>query len=190
MGHYKDIDYDHIVVMTGYDATGVFFNDLHANSTLRYNVSDFAQSRQACDDRSKPKPNMRYCLPPAVDYGIRVHGTADLDGVLLPAQLHMDSWREPDYSEEDGLHEKPIELRGTLTVNQLQPGTRYTLLRYEDAASVPNRNFLTSNFTSRQDFVSPAAGKAEFATRFMSNSTIFFRCVRVPQDSDIRRLSM
>merc|ERR1719480_149348 len=121
-----------------------------------------------------------YCVPRDVDYGIRVHGNVDLDKELLPARLRMDSWSEPDYSEEDAHHERPVELTGTLTVSSLQPGARYALLRYEDPASVPHRRFLESNYSSRIDF-DGLAGRAEFAVSFMSNSTVFFRCVLLPR---------
>merc|ERR1712216_80499 len=169
----KDPVYDHIVPMVGYDSTGVFFNDLHHNTTLRYDVSNFVQSRESC---SGGIDDFRYCLPTSVNYGIRVHGNLDHDNVLLPVRLHMESWMEPDYSKEDAHHQKPTELRGTLTVTRLQPGAHYALLRYQDVESVPARHFLQSNFTSRIDFVAPETGNVEFATKFMSNSTNFFRC--------------
>lgn len=178
----KDPDYDHIVPMVGYDATGIYFNDLHSNSTLRYDISDFVRSRKCCSGGSE---EWSYCLPSSVDYGVRVHGNADRDGILLPVRLSMDSWTEPDYSSEDAHHQKPIELKGKVVVTQLHPGVSYALLRYEDASLVPDRDFLKSSYTSREDFVAPALGKAEFRTSFKSNSTVFFRCLRVPKLPDM-----
>lgn len=177
----NDADYDHIVPMVGYDSTGIFFNDLHANHTLRYSVTDFVQSREGCVGNC----SFDYCLPAFTDYGIRVHGNVDTDNVLLPVQLKMESWLEPDYSKEDMHHEEPTELKATLIITHLQPGVSYVLLHYDDAAAVPKDRFLDSQFSSRKDFVASGT-KAEFSTSFMSNSTQFFRCIRNSRVSDAR----
>ena len=103
--------------------------------------------------------------------------------MLFPAQLHMDSWSEPDYSKEDAHHETPTELHGSLAVTQLHPADRYSPLRYDDAANVPDRQFLKSKYNSRVDFVAPTSGQVEFPVHFMSNSTAFFRCVHAPEAS-------
>jgi len=122
----------------------------------------------------------RYCLPASINYGIRVRGNADHDGVLLPVQLRLTTREEPDYSLEDKLHAKPVELQGTVTVTHMKPGGRYALLRYDNAHSVPHHSFLQSDYHARHDFTAPSKGKAEFKTKLMSNSTVFFRCVRIP----------
>lgn len=177
-----DADYDHIVPMVGYDEDALFFNDLHSNFSMRYEVRDFVRSREACGGSAGGEV-YRYCLPPAVDYGISVHGNADSRGELLPARLRVSSWTEPDYSEEDAHHEVPVEMDGTLTVTDLRPGAKYALLRYDHPGSVPDEHFLRrGGFASRTDFVGPSSGEAEFPTRFMTNSTVFFRCVRALEE--------
>lgn len=177
-----DKDYDHIVPMVGHDKHSIYFNDLHGSSTIRVDIPEFVKSRKECSSVgiAFPHDKFRYCLPASVNYGIRVRGNADHDGVLLPVRLHLTTWEEPDYSLEDKLHAKPVELQGTVTVNHMKPGARYALLRYDNALIVPHRNFLKSNYHARHDFTAPSQGKAEFKTKFMSDSTVFFRCVRIP----------
>eukprot|EP00929_Paragymnodinium_shiwhaense_P004575 TRINITY_DN105634_c0_g1_i1.p1 TRINITY_DN105634_c0_g1~~TRINITY_DN105634_c0_g1_i1.p1 ORF type:complete len:340 (-),score=45.60 TRINITY_DN105634_c0_g1_i1:46-1065(-) len=173
-----DVDYDHIVPMVGYDSDALYFNDLHSNFTMRYKVPDFVRSRKECGGNVGKKV-YHYCLPPSVNYGISVHGNADSKNELLPARLHVNSWTEPDYSKEDAHHQIPVEMTGTLTVTDLKAGVKYALLRYEHSSHVPEEDFLTQGkFASRIDFVGPSDGKAEFQTKFMTNSTVFFRCVR------------
>jgi len=171
----EDPDYDHIVPMVGYDDSGIYFNDLHADFSFRYEISDFVRSRKKCKGGSE---EFDYCLPDSVDYGIRVHGNMDPTGVLLPIRMSVDSWKEPDYSKEDGHGEIPKLIHANVTISELTAGSKYALLRYEDPASVPKQDFLDSKYTKRQDFT-PSRDEMVFKTSFMSNSTIFYRCIQI-----------
>eukprot|EP01052_Picozoa_sp_SAG31_P002346 SAG31_NODE_83_length_27039_cov_14.035746_2_plen_265_part_00 len=174
--------------MVGYETDGedesvavVYFNDLYSNATIQAETQSFVKSRKACseDARSSQDGGLApFCLPKKYDYGIAISGNEDIDGVLLPVRLDMDQWKEPDYSKEDGFHEAPTMMGATVTVSDLTLGTRYALLRFEDPAAVPKREFLKARFAHKTEFV---AKVATWTTRvaFMSNSTILFRCVEV-----------
>ena len=157
----------------------VYFNDLYSNATVRAETHSFVKSRKAChEDRGSSQHGdlAPFCLPKKYDYGIAVSGNEDIDGVLLPVRLAMDQWKEPDYSKEDGYHEAPTMMGATVTVSGLTVGTRYALLRFEDPAAVPKRDFLKAPFTHKTEFVATVKTWTARAA-FMSNSTTLFRCV-------------
>jgi len=118
-----------------------------------------------------------YCLPKQVDYGVRIKGNVDRDSETLPLQLSMDDWSEPDYSKEDGRHEAPTMLSGTLRATQLLIGQQYSILRFESPEHVPSRDFLRGNWQHKINFVAVTSNHGERVS-FMSNSTIFYRCVK------------
>ena len=185
----SDDDYDHIVPMVGYDSdsssssssssvSAVYFHDLHTNASLRADLSTFVTTRQGCDSAARFGPGA-FCLPKRTDYGLAVRGNQDARGVLLPTRLAMDAWTEPDYSREDAQHAPPALLGAMVTVSGLAAGARYALLRFEDPAAVPHEDFLNGAFSSKTEFVAAGETWSQRAT-FMSNSTTFFRSVRVP----------
>lgn len=164
---------DHYVPMVGYDDTAIYFNDLNRSQTLRSELSMFVQTRRTCNYPSAPE----WCLPRDMNAGLRVHGNADVDHVLLPIRLLMSSWKEPDFSKEDRQHEAPTLLTAKLNITGLSAGLTYVVLRYSDPNQVPDRDFLNSKFDSK--FIFKAAGDVfTQSVTFMSNSTTFFRCIR------------
>lgn len=182
----SDKDYDHIVPMVGYEAddgvvSAVYFNDLHTNGTTRADVSSFVTTRKQCNEDKRFGPGA-FCLPRKYDYGIAVNGNLDTEGVLLPVRLEMDSWTEPDYSKEDEQEQVPVMLSASVTASGLTLGTRYAMLRFDDPKSVPAQGFLNAPYVAKTEFKATGHTWTQKAT-FMSNSTIFFRCVRVPSDT-------
>jgi len=179
-----DKEFDHIVPMVGYDKDSVSFNDLYHNETQRYNLQNFVKSREEC---SKVSGEFKWCLPNQKDYGVIVHGNADANQALLRVQMTVSSRTEPDYSQEDGLHQTPVNLSGHVTVSGLSSGSRYALLRYDDPSSVPSEDFLHSSFAEKIEFVA-SANSYSHDVHFMSNSTVLFRCVSVASHTGTRRL--
>jgi len=179
---------DHIVPLVGYVGVlgrpaKLLYNDLHSNSTLVADLATFAKDRARCRRALPWKQRFEYCLPASVDYGYRVHGNHDPAGELLPARLVVSAWYEPDYSREDGKHEPPTPLVGTLAMSGLAKGERYAILRYTSASAVPASGFLRAGgWAARTDFV--AEGEThEQRLVFMSNSSQLFRCVVLSDSS-------
>lgn len=204
--------------------SAIFFNDLFFNQTLRAAldppvpvvaaveryppvagldppVAGFIRPRQAC----RPPPGEHvsaysYCLPHDRNYGLRVLGNLDRNNELVPARLQMIGANfEPDYSREDGLHEKPVQLQAEIVVGtskDLSPGATYALLTYDASDAGPRgpappragRDFLRSYLA--------AGGEPEYFSvledgeawrkpvTFWSNSTRFYRVVRMQEDRE------
>lgn len=95
-------------------------------------------------------PNEAYpCIPEQVDYGYAMTGMHDPNGVLLPAHLSVDSWTEPDTVEG----KPPQPFHGTLTVEGLKEGQKYTIFRYDGFQTVPDDGlFAKGKYSSRFDF--------------------------------------
>ena len=178
----SNANFDHIVPLVGFDEAGrIVFNDLHANVSLHEDLSTFVANRDACRAPLPWTERWSYCLPKDVNFGVRVHGNADMNRELLTARLVMDDWSEPDYSTEDAKHEAPARLGATLIADTLRPHAPYALLQFSDPSRVPNRNFLanaTGGVAARVDFHANASGAFAQRVRFLSNETIFFRVVR------------
>eukprot|EP00947_MAST-08B_sp_MAST-8B-sp1_P000463 g463.t1 len=178
-------DYDHIVPLRGYDATALYYNDLHTNATLRGELGPaFVRSRAQCvsEDRFGPQS---FCLPSKVNYGVVVHGNNDPRNELQRVRLAMDSWTEPDYSREDAQREAPTLLTALAIVSGVRPGKRYALLRFEDATTVPQHTFLDGPYTDKTEFVAPAGGTYQQRVSMMSDSTVFFRCVEIKRGAKL-----
>ena len=188
----NNTSFDHIVPLVGFDEAPrsgerLVFNDLHANVSLREPIATFVASRSECRKSLPWKDRFAYCLPSDVNYGIRVHGNADVDGVLFPAKLIMDDWTEPDYSKEDGKGERPKRLGAWVVAWQLTPGDSYALLVYTDPERVPQADFLsnrTGGVVARSDFVARSATYRRRVS-FMSDSTTFYRVVRRPSSAHL-----
>ena len=113
----------------------------------------------------------RYCIGP-YSYGWALHGFLDASKQeAVPLSLKVDPWqREPDVRQ----HEKPIDLTGTVTAEQLTPGARYAIYRWDsvDAAFTYEPAHKIKTFTAAGDtFV------FEDPKTFLNNGTVYYRCV-------------
>eukprot|EP00929_Paragymnodinium_shiwhaense_P123610 TRINITY_DN9767_c0_g1_i3.p1 TRINITY_DN9767_c0_g1~~TRINITY_DN9767_c0_g1_i3.p1 ORF type:complete len:193 (+),score=5.35 TRINITY_DN9767_c0_g1_i3:290-868(+) len=180
--------------LLGYDDDALLFNDLYFNHTLRADLRTFIKSRQHCHGRHEHGGVDGYCLAPDVNYGFRVLGNVDPHKELLPTQLRMDSNLEPDYSTEDGRHEKPGLLAAEVVVSGLEEGQHYALLRYEDRHALPGGGRFLQQYLQSGGvpvyFGGSSSGIWRRRVTFMSNSTVFFRVVRASgkDPSEVRLL--
>ena len=113
----------------------------------------------------------RYCIGP-YSYGWALHGFLDAsEQEAVPLSLKVDPWqREPDVRQ----HEKPIDLTGTVTAEQLIPGAWYAIYRWDsvDAAFTYEPAHKIKTFTAAGDmFV------FEDPKTFLNNGTVYYRCV-------------
>jgi hypothetical protein len=158
----KDPDYDHIMIIIGYETatnntgsvTALYWNDFSVSTTTRVAVTNVFRSRNTCTSTTQP-----YCLPLNYNYGIRLQGNTD-DTSPLSQSLKVNSWYEPDYSSEDQVTPKPspLLLTGTLTIRGVVKGTRYSIRRYD-----------------RMDYTSSTAAAVQYC--FIANVTGTFTYV-------------
>lgn len=186
----NDPDYDHIVPIVGVTSptsTDPSFNvyNLYSLSRLSMKLSQYGATRKSCSRDLLAGG----CIPMTTDYGTAVTGIMDADHATLPVTLSVDRTTEPNYSPVDPndpdeyrtAPQKPVMLNGVVKVSQLVPGQTYRLLRYDNVANVPTSGsasaFLTSKYTSYVDFTATGTTWSHSDT-FMSNGTIFYRCVK------------
>jgi len=174
----SDADYDHIVPVAGYSEDAVQRNitiaiyDLYTNYPRPVVVADRDDFHQA----AMPDQPYDYAIPYFYDYGIAITGNVDEQGELFPVSLTLPSWTEPDYSAEDRKHEPAQDWTVTVNIKGLTAGTNYALLRFNNAALVPRRDFLDAAYASRVDFTATGATYTTTA-KLRSDDTVFFRCV-------------
>ena len=85
-------------------------------------------------------------------------------------------WRQPDFRQG----EPPVALTGTVTAEQLTPGARYAIYRWDsvDAAFSYEPAHKIKTFTAASDtFV------FEDPTTFLNNGTTYYRCVEAASAS-------
>eukprot|EP00808_Paulinella_micropora_P022312 g68719.t1 len=178
-----DPDYDHIMIIVGYDSTtvgtvsAIYWNDFSNQQTTRVDVANLFKTRSSCVD-----PVQAYCLPVNVNYGIRLEGNTDTNQETLRTMLTVSSWLEPDYSSEDQVTPKPapIALTSTLTILGVVQSTRYAILRFDDYTNVPTSAFAKSSKIARQYCFTPSvSGRFDFVVPdiLLSNQSYFFRTV-------------
>ena len=172
-----DEDYDHIVPVAGYNADGdnisVAIFDLYTDYPRPVAVADRTDFTQT----HEPEQPFDYALPLYYDYGIAIKGNKVDQGVeVLPVELTLPHWKEPDYSMEDGRHEAVVEWQVGVSIRGLTSGKQYSLLRFNNAALVPHRDFLKGAYASRVDFT--ATGETHSLTaEIRTDATVFYRCV-------------
>jgi hypothetical protein len=194
--HGKDQDYDHIVPFIGYSSNHdtyysdddiIYYNDLYYTHTLKAKLSDFVQTRKQCtSDKAR---NLEWCMQKNVNYGAKVLGFFGM-AETLPAKLDVGRVDEPDWSEEDGKHEKPELMKGTLEVSGLAKGDTFTVYRFSGKAgpgmrSIDVRNLPSSGFAAAgsHDFKYQMTARGETATfrdpnEFMSDTAQFYRVIK------------
>jgi len=179
-----DSDYDHIMIIIGYDSTTsgtvsyVYWNDFSQQATTKVSVSGLFKTRSTCTDSAQI-----FCLPLNTNFAIRLEGNQDSNGETLRAKLSVSSWTEPDYSSEDQVSPKPapISLASNLTISGVTKGSQYAILRFDDYSIVPTSNFGNSTRIAKQYcFTAPADGIVNVVVpdKLLSNQSYFFRIVR------------
>merc|ERR1712060_333540 len=98
----------------------------------------------------------------------------DEKGALaMPAFLHIDPWR----SEPDTRHgQKPVALKGTLTVTDLVVGSKYAIYRWDTVAEA------FTDYSDQYKRISFVATSSTFVyvdeKTFQSNGTTYYRAVK------------
>jgi hypothetical protein len=173
-----DPDYDHIVPFIGYQSSQggtayhpsdqLLFYDNFSQNTISRSFSSLPATRAQANQGS-----YEYYIPKQVDYGVAVTGIDDPNHETVPVQLNINRSSEPD----PFAGQKPVTLKGTLTISSLVPGQTYTLLRYDDPTKVPDSHFLAAGgYTSEQQFTATATTQT-LHDAFSSNGCVIYRCV-------------
>ena len=193
-------EYDHIIPAVGYTnkaaGTSADYSDndtlttfsLYGRKALRRSFGSFpggSLDEAAASEWDTPPCQFDTlaggCLPPGKNFGVAIIGVIDAAGTSRPVRLAVDRNSEPNVSEG----EKPVNLKGTVTVSALTPGKKYRLLRYNSAANVPTtgdaKAFLKSKYTKATDFTAKTT-KWVFKdpTPILSNGSAYYRCVALP----------
>jgi hypothetical protein len=184
-----DDEYDHIVLATGYDTDndGKFlnlrYNDLFLNEHLRL---EMVRTRAECNQRG-PVSNrgayaFEYSLPKSFVSAMAVTGIQGMHVGAPRVQLDVGRWDEPDWGEEDGKNETPIDLKPVVTVQNLIAGQPYVLLSIpldgSTAYSSPTQLLAARAWTNRFDFVPQESTHViRDLPLIRSDSAIAYRCV-------------
>jgi hypothetical protein len=194
--HVEDLEdghdgYDHIMIMVGAGGIGaessrvVYYNDF-ARKTTRALDEDkdlFKGTRKqcVCEDEPEDPEDFTYSIPkPEVD-AIAITGIMDKHRETKRMMLHIPSWKEPDWGDEDELEEDPVKLHLSATIFGLTPGGVYAVVRFDDPKVVPTSSFLESDAWSRL-FIFEAAHENVFLSEFdhvMSDGAYFYRAVEM-----------
>jgi hypothetical protein len=164
------------------DVLGIYFNDLYRDTPL-YGKNDatFITSRADCKPAGGVQPSdppYDWCLPKQYDYGIAIKGNRDDLGELVPTQLIMPSWTEPDYGKEDQKHLPIVQFTVSALIEGLVVGSNYAVLRFDRAGDVPTQNFIQGSYSRRFNIVANATTMLlKNFDSFSSDATIFYRTV-------------
>jgi hypothetical protein len=130
---------------------------------------------------------------PAQNAFLAVTGNVDPYGELYPCWLEMNSHFEPNWGVEDAGTDdngnplplaapRPISCK--VYIENLSPGKKYSLLRFDNPDDVPHGKFIEGAYTLRVDFTPKYSIHVVEVSHnplkwpFMSNGTYFFRCVK------------
>ncbi|CAF4092501.1 unnamed protein product, partial [Adineta steineri] len=192
--------YDHIVPAVGiryqnedqYDPHDkIIYHDLYEDRRFEKNLNEeeFGATRETINDgvdddeeEESDDEDDDGCLPLFVDYGIAITGIVDEDSVTLPVHLCVSEWDEPNPI----FREDPIEMLGTVTVNNLTIGCFYALLRYSSYESVPTGGdanaFLQSDFDQKHEFMAVNTDYVyEDPKAIVSTGSVYYRCVLISE---------
>lgn len=199
-----DPSYDHLCPIFGYQSTldGRSAQTLYlADGYLFYPFELSCLGTDCYQDRKSATPQYSYAAPfqlaipdvthttdkgnPALNQMAAIVGNRDPRGELRPVYLEMNMAYEPNWGSEDQLYMKPCAISCACVIGELEPGSPYSLLRFDNPNDVPrDGGFLqSSTWTVRVDFTAQcesyrldiADGTQGFP--FMSDGTYFFRCV-------------
>lgn len=176
-----DPDYDHIVPMIGYDMNKfvLYYNDLYLSTTRTMSLTDI-KTRDACHQTNPPIQPFSYCFPTPVNHGIAITGNKDSLGTCRVI-LKISEVSEPDWGEEDKLHEKPVMFEPHAVITGLTANHTYTLLRFDSAEALPPTGvkFIDGSWSERTDFVAEAETHIVVPKPIASDGVYLYRCVSV-----------
>lgn len=176
-----DADYDHIAPMIGYDMNKfvLYYNDLYLSTTRTMSLTDI-KTRAACFQAEPPVQPFSYCFPTPINHGLAVTGNKNS---LETYRVILKLWdaEEPDWGDEDKLHEKPIEFTPRAIISGLTTNKSYALLRFDSVESLPPTSvkFIDGSWSERIDFVANKGEHEVILGAIMSDGTYFFRCVEI-----------
>jgi hypothetical protein len=149
-------------------------------------LTDTAEFQGNCSEAQAGvgKNEMYPCLAEDHDYGVAITGpSADTERVALS----VDSFEEPDLR----FHQAPVNLTGTVTAMNLNPGTAYIVYRWDvslpDDLTAPwamplptdKSAYETSGATSRFEFTAAATTKTWVDTEpILSSGATYYRVVQ------------
>lgn len=173
----SNADYDHIIPAIGFKSKSAsLFDD--ADELMFYDNYDsnlYTRTFQSMWDSRSMKGNGAsnlYCIPKEVDYGTAITGIKDINHITKPVHLSISRWDEPNIT----LGEMPTQLTANIEIDSLTVGEKYTLLRYNNYASVPSTSFDPAGASSAIYFTA-ANAKKYISDKFMSDASVFYRCV-------------
>jgi len=207
-----DPDYDHICVMYGYELDDqgnmkqIIYNDAYQvqNVTMscKINKKGVPNCFKTREEFEESGPNSSAALlpcaipnmvgktdpdgSPASIQFIAIQGNIDTNGELYPVLLEMDNPYEANWGSEDQIFAPAIPISCTVHISCLQPGEKYSLIRFDNPSDLPEdgNSFLDNNswtlrinFTADSDTYSVKVDN-NMDYPFMSNGTYFFRCVK------------
>ena len=178
-----DPDYDHIVPIIGYDTLNLalYYNDLYCPTTRTLGLKDI-KTRVACTQTAEPSQPYPYCFPATNNYGIAIMGVKGTSSCQL--SLDIGDWSEPDWGEEDKLHQKPITFYPKITAKGLIPGNKYSVVRFDSVDSLPEDDFLRGSWSELIEFVSENEEEVVRGKDIQSDGTYFYRCVKLRSNYD------
>lgn len=155
---YESEWYDHLVSVTGigtfhsptdpdyYADDKIYFSDhgawKYADNPpyhFSYSFAEFQKDRV----QANAKNGLIYSLmKQGPHFGIAITGVRDLNNDTVPVRLETDVNNEK-YAIKEGSNDRPaaVPIRLKVTVSGLQPGTDYTLYRYNSLSRVPDSEF-------------------------------------------------
>lgn len=188
-----DLQYDHIMPLTGYQydtatkkTLGFHFNDLYAKTGMFMPITGASSkvlNRAKCQS-SNPKTTM-YCVPASDNFAIALNGIVDQKKETFRTTLLIPIMREPDvkaWSDGDGSHapEKPVSFKVSAKIWGLKQGNSYAVLKFAGSNNVPTSNFLAGKWSKSFNFT--AKGTSQTLTNFdtlMTSDSVFYRTVKV-----------
>ncbi len=170
-------DYDHIIPAVGFSGADtttfhntdeLMFNDCFASSYFTRTFQSMWDTRSMTGNGA----NYVFCIPKNIDFGCAITGNKDDQHVTKPVHLSLDRWDEPDVTQG----EQPVIMNAVITVDSLNIGQKYALLRYDNYAVVPSTGFNPAG-ASNVTFFTASDTTQTFTGTFMSNTAVFYRCI-------------
>jgi len=175
-------EYDHIMPIIGYNdvnrkVISLRYYDLDV-VTKSFESTLLSVGRNDCK-LNTDQPPFDWCIQDENVYAGTVLGPLDLKNELFRTKLILNNTVEPDYSQENGLNEKPTLLNGKITVSGLTCGTSYIILRF-DNDTPPSVDFLSSKPAWKYEFNAKSDSLTIDLESFMSNVSNYYRTVLNP----------